>query len=138
MTSIKDAYEAISYPPYVHPLTDPARLAAIGRLLGLHVADPDRAAVLDIGCGSAINLLAMAERFPDSQFQGIDFAASEISAGRALATEAGLRNVSLDHADLLEWDSDGRQYDYIIAYGLFSWVPDQVKDRLLHICRQSL
>lgn len=138
MNSIQDAYEQISYPHYVHPLTDPARLAALGRILGLNVAKPDAARVLDIGCGSGTNLLAMAERMPGSQFVGIDFAAPEIESARALAAEAGLENVKFEQADLLTWELGDEKYDYIIAYGLFSWVPDEVKDRLFQACHECL
>lgn len=138
MNAIQDEYEQVSYPHYVHPLTDPARLAALGRILGFQVAQPAAARVLDIGCGSGSNLLAMAERLSNSRFRGIDFAATEIAAGRELAAEAGLQNVEFEQADLLTWESHGTRYDYIIAYGLFSWVPDEVKDRLFQVCRECL
>jgi len=138
MSSIQDQYEQVSYPHYVHPLTNPARLAALGRILGLRPADPTKCQVLDVGCSSGSNLLAMAARFPHSQFDGIDFAAPEIAAGQALAAESGLRNVTLQQADLLTWKATGPRYDYIIAYGMFSWVSDEVKDRLLQICRECL
>jgi len=138
MSSIQNQYEQISYPQYVHPLTDPARLAALGRLLGLSPAPPNHARVLDIGCGSGGNLLAMAARLPGSSFLGIDFAATEIVTGQELAAEAGLQNVVLQQADLLNWQSNGERYDYIIAYGVFSWVADEVKDRLFQICRETL
>jgi len=138
MSSIQEQYEAVSYPHYVHPLTDPARLAALGRLLGLNPAPPNQARVLDLGCGSGSNLLAMAARLPGASFHGIDFIASEIAAGQTLAAEADLTNVQLQQADLLRWQPDGERYDYIIAYGMFSWVADEVKDRLFEICRQCL
>jgi SAM-dependent methyltransferase len=138
MSAIQQAYEQTSYPHYVHPLTDPARLAAIGRILGLPVALPNAARVLDIGCGSGTNLLAMAERMPGSHFLGIDFVAAEIEAAQSLAADAELKNVRFEQADLLDWQSHGAKFDYIIAYGLFSWVPDEVKDRLLQLCRDCL
>ncbi|MCO6046132.1 class I SAM-dependent methyltransferase [Aeoliella sp. ICT_H6.2] len=82
--------------------------------------------------------MVMAERFASSQFLGIDFAANEIASAQALAKEVGLKNVAFEQADLLNWDPDGEQYDYIIAYGLFSWVPDEVKERLFQVCRECL
>ena len=77
-------------------------------------------------------------RLPGSQFLGIDFVGAEIEAGQALAAEAGLENAKFEQADLLSWQPGDEKYDYIIAYGLFSWVPDQVKDRLFQVCRECL
>lgn len=29
-------------------------------------------------------------------------------------------------------------FDYIIVHGIYSWVPDNVKDKILEICRENL
>ena len=54
MSTIREAYESRPYPHYVHHLADPARLAAVGRILGVPAADPRAARVLDLGCGSGL------------------------------------------------------------------------------------
>ncbi len=138
MSSIQEEYETLPYPHYVHPLSDPARSAVLGRLFGLRPADPRQARVLELGCGSGSNLLAMAARFPGSQFLGLDFSAPDIAAAQAVATEAGLTNIEFQQADLLTWSPPPERSDYVIAYGLFSWVPDAVKERVLQIVRASL
>lgn len=139
MSSIKEQYEGLPYPHYVHPASDPAHLAAIAQILGLEAVDPAACRVLDIGCGAGTNLLAMAARMPGSYFLGLDFSAPDIASAQAVAAEAGLRNVEFRHADLMAWDPDGMApFDYIIAYGFFSWVPDEVKDRLLRVIRENL
>ena len=142
VTSIQQDYESIAYPHYVHPLADTARLAALGAILGLGgAAPPGQARVLDIGCGSGTHLLALAARSPGSQFVGIDFSGPDIVAAQALAEQAGLRNVRFEQADLLTWQppaSADDRFDYVIAYGFFSWVPDEVKARLLQVIAQSL
>ena len=38
----------------------------------------------------------------------------------------GLKNITLHAADLQTWQDD-HTYDYIIAHGLFSWVPEAVR-----------
>ena len=138
MTNVQAGYETTPYPHYVHPLTDPARLAALGRIFGMHPTAPDAASVLEIGCGAGSNLLAMAARLPGSRFLGLDFAGPDIVSGTALAAEAGLSNVELRQQDLLTWQPAGARFDYIIAWGVFSWVPNAVKDRLLALCRECL
>ena len=138
MNTTQASYEKIAYPHYVHPLTDPARLAALGRIFGMRPADPGAARVLEIGCGAGSNLLAMAARLPGSRFLGLDFAGPDIAAGCALAAEAGLDNVEFRQQDLLTWQPGEARFDYIVAWGVFSWVPREVKDRLLAVCRECL
>ena len=138
MNAVQESFESLSYPYYVHPLTHPSRLAAVGTVLGFAPVAPQQARILDIGCGSASSLLAMAERLPQGQLVGIDFSAPDILSAQKLAGEAGLTNVSLQQADLLTWNPSGAKFDYIIAYGLFSWVPDEVKDRLLSLISECL
>jgi len=138
LNAIQEQYESLPYPHYVHPLSDPARLAALGRILGLKPANPEAARVLDVGCGAGSNLLAMAARLPGSQFIGLDFSAPDIASAKAAAEEAGLANVAFRHTDLLAWRPGDAKFDYIIAYGFFSWVPDEVKDRLLQVIRECL
>ncbi|KAJ3298180.1 hypothetical protein HK104_011030 [Borealophlyctis nickersoniae] len=55
---------------------------------------------IDIGCGHAHALLALAERYPTSQFTGLDLSASAIASATAAATEKGLSNVRFVVADV--------------------------------------
>ena len=75
----------------------------------------------------------MAAQMPECQFTGIDFSGPDIASAQEMAREAGLTNVELQQADLMNWDPRGAKFDFIIAYGFFSWVPDEVKDRLLQL-----
>lgn len=138
MNAVQESYEALPYPHCVHPLSHPARLAAVGKVLGYPAADAARARVLDIGCGSASSLLAMAARMPDCQFTGIDFSGPDIASAQETAREAGLTNVEFQQADLMDWNPRDAKFDFIIAYGFFSWVPDEVKDRLLQLIAECL
>lgn len=138
MSSLQEQYSFVRYPHYVHALTDPARLAAIGRILGLTPPGLSCARVLEIGCSAGANLLAMAARMPGNQYVGVDFSAPDIADAQAIVTEAGLANVQFVQADLIAWDPGPQPFDYIIAHGFYSWVPDEVKDRLLQIIATSL
>ena len=124
--------------PTVHSNTSPDRLSVIGRLLGLSAAAPAACRVLDLGCGQGTDIIVKAAQFPNSHFTGVDFSSPDINTARRLAAEAGVRNVEFHQADLLQWKPDGPPFDYIIAYGLFSWVPDDVKERLLEITAKCL
>jgi hypothetical protein len=50
----------------------------------------------------------------------------------------GLPNMKLQSRDIRELDSDLGQFDYIIAHGVYSWVPPAVQDRILGICQENL
>lgn len=137
MDPIRAAYQDTRYPAYVHPRTHPARVAAAAALFGQKPAAPERMRVLEIGCGSGANLLAMASSLPEAEFWGMDFSAPDIASALATAREAGLANVGFEVADLMTWVPSG-SFDYILAYGLFSWVPDEVKDRLFAVIASAL
>lgn len=122
--------QAPAYPAMSHPTADPAVNAVAARLVGLDVVDPSRARVLEIGCASGHHLLPLAERWPEAEFTGVDRDANAIALARELASEAGLANVDLIAANFEGWTGWG-SYDFIIAHGFFSWVPDEVKLALL-------
>jgi SAM-dependent methyltransferase/methyltransferase-like protein len=131
-------YDDIPYPLLTHSSTHPDRLAVAGRLMGLQPASPDACSVLDLGCGSGANLIAMAELLPGSSFLGVDYAARQIAEGQAIAGVLGLQNVDLRFADVMEMPDHAGDFDYIIAHGFYSWVPDRVREKALRLIKASL
>ncbi|MGH7995884.1 MAG: methyltransferase regulatory domain-containing protein [Opitutaceae bacterium] len=126
-------YDRVAYPSMAHPQTFHESLAVKGHLRGLAVAPPDRARVLELGCGDGFNLAAMATVYPRSAFTGIDYAAGAVARGRAMLAEVGLRQVRLEAADIRDLTAlePLGDFDYIIAHGVYSWVPADVRDALL-------
>lgn len=94
--------------------------------------------VLELGCGSGANLIPMAMQLPGSQFLGVDLASSAIQTGQQLIVELGLSNIQLRHGDLLEFSDKSAPYDYILAHGLYSWVPPAAQERILEIVESCL
>ena len=94
--------------------------------------------VLELGCGAGGNLLPMAYTLPDSHFTGIDLSTHAISTGQETAAELQLENLTLTHQDILDFDPTGQTFDYIIAYGVYSWIPSIAQEKILGICRQCL
>jgi SAM-dependent methyltransferase len=128
----------VAYPGYTHPQTHPDRLAVIGSLFGLDPAPITRCQVLELGCGNGTNLAPMAWALPNSEFVGIDLAGVPIRQGQQRVRDLGLENLRLVHGDLAAIDSKWGQFDYILAHGIYSWVPADVRTRLLEVCRQRL
>jgi methyltransferase-like protein/SAM-dependent methyltransferase len=132
-------YDEVLYPSGTLPQTHPNRLATVAYLRGLRPAPIDRCRVLELACGTAANLIPMAFHLPGSEFVGLDLAKRPIAAGRSFVTELGLPNVTLHPMDLREAQAEqlGR-FDFIIAHGVYSWVPLPVRERILSICQEML
>ena len=135
---IHELYESRIYPAMSHPLSDPAVSAVSARLSGLDVPHPRNARVLEIGCCSGHNLLPLAQRWPESFFTGIDLSARSIEKAQDRAITSGIRNVAFFSGDLREFTPLDGPFDFIIAHGFLSWVPDDVKIFLFTFCRQHL
>src|SRR5260221_7836775 len=138
MQNPPSSYDEVLYPSYTHSQTHPERLAVIGALLGLEPALPTRCRVLELGCGNGSNLVPMAWGLPRSEFVGIDLAGRPIAQGQSMVRELRLANVRLVHGNLTEITGEWGKFDYIIAHGLYSWVPPEVARQLLVICRTLL
>ncbi len=138
MKNSQTSYDLIRYPSYTHPQTYPDRLAVIGKLFGLEPASVHRCRVLELGCGNGANLIPMAWSLPRSEFVGIDLAAEPVADGNQMLQGLGLTNIRLVAGSVTEVNSDWGSFDYIIAHGLYSWVPPQVRERILSICQTNL
>ncbi len=122
------AYDALAYGGGTHPDTSPNRLAGMARLLGVAAPPPATARVLDLGCGAGRNLIPLAWYWPQARFVGVDLAQTPIDEGNAAIRTLGLDNIELRQGDVTQLDAAriGR-FDYVIAHGLFSWVPQPVR-----------
>ena len=137
-SSTRDQYDEVPYPSYTHKQTHPDRLAVIASLLGLQPAPVDRCRVLELGCGDGSNLVPMAMSLPHSEFVGVDRAAHPVEAGNEILTSLGLKNIRIKQRDVLKLSPELGKFDYIIAHGLYAWVPDNVKEKILSVCRSHL
>lgn len=132
------SYDQVPYPGLSHSHTHPDCLATLGRLLGLQTAPVEKCRVLELGCATGSNVIPMASSLPGSDFTGIDISARQIAAGQKWIDDLGLKNINLRQMDILEITPELGKFDYIIAHGVFSWVPEPVQEKLLAICRQNL
>ncbi len=135
----KFSYDEVSYPGLILPNTHPDRIAAIAKLYGMNPAQPEKCRVLELGCGDGTNLNWLAYNLSDSEFIGIDLAHNHIHEANKNAEELLLQNVRFYQEDVLEITKDSfGTFDYIIAHGLFSWVPEFVREKILKIYDELL
>ncbi len=131
-------YDLVPYSGAVFPQTHPRRLAVIATLFGMKPAPHSRCRVLEIAAGDGGNLIAMAEAAPESEFLGIDLAEETVARGNQRIRDLGLTNVQLQAMDLLQLPENLGAFDYIVAHGLYSWVPEPVRAGLMAAIRKLL
>lgn len=133
-------YDDVPYPSGAFDQTHPRRLATVASLFGLSAPPIASARVLELGCASGGNLLPMALELPGASFLGVDLSARQVAEGQRWIERLGLDNIHLAHGDILhlerldQLDLAPGSFDYIIAHGVFSWVPEPVQERLLERC----
>ena len=133
-----NVYDRVSYPTSAHTSSHPDRLAVMATLFGLTPVPVERCRVLELGCNDGWNLIPMAYGLPQSEFAGVDLAELPIARGRVTIAELGMRNIRLERANLLDFPPELGDFDYIIAHGIYSWVPEPVRDKLLAVVRAHL
>jgi methyltransferase-like protein/SAM-dependent methyltransferase len=131
-------YDDMPYDSHPFAQTHPDRLATVATLFGLNPPRLERCRVLELGCAAGGNLIPMALSLPRATFLGIDLSHRQVADGRATVQALGLKNVSLQHLSILDVGANWGPYDYIICHGVYSWVPPEVQDKILTICRQNL
>lgn len=131
-------YDELPYDRLPLPETEPDFLASLARLHGLEVADARLSRVLELGCAQGGNLIPMAARYPASEFVGIDLSRGQVEEGQAFIERTGLANIRLLHGDIAALPDDLGEFDFIIAHGVYSWVPEFVREELLAACHRLL
>ena len=136
--TIRKSYDDEPYPELPYFQSHPDRLATLATILGLQPVPVTNCRVLELGCARGANIIPMAYGLPNSSFVGIDFSAKQIKSGQIAITSLGLQNIKLVQADILSLADDIGVFDYIIAHGVYSWVPEAVREKLMAICKGNL
>lgn len=138
ISDIKNSYDDLMYESGAFPQTAINNLEARARMMGLKPAAAGNAKVLELGCSMGGNIITQALYYPDAEFVGIDLSGRQVAQGNAIIEKMGLKNVRLEEKDILTIDESFGKFDYIIVHGIWSWVPDAVKDKIFSICRNNL
>lgn len=135
---MSNPYNQLDYPGQLRIQAHPRRLETIARLHGLTSAPAATCRVLELGCGDGLHLIAIGAELPETRCVGFDLAESGIRIGNEIIARLGLTNVSLHQGDLMALGEEQGQFDYIVAHGLYSWVPQPVRDGILALCGRLL
>lgn len=131
-------YKELGYKSYPFPFTTPAYLEAYGTLVGLNTPPAKTARVLELGATYGGNIISQAMHNPEATFVGIELSQDQVEKGNKIISDAKLDNVSLLQGDILNFDESLGNFDYIIAHGFYSWISDEMKDKLLDIISHHL
>ena len=133
-------YDTIAYPSSIFEQTHPARLRIIARMHGVTAPPVETARVLEIGGGDGLNVLALAAAYPNAILHSFDLAATAVERGRELLAETGLPNVEVVVGDIMTAQSQyaAGSFDYIIAHGVYAWVPEEVRAATMALIAHAL
>lgn len=132
-------YDATPYQSYAYGASHPSRLAVVASLFGLQAVALETAQVLEIGCASGGNLLPMAASLPGARFVGLDYSPVQIDLALKAKAELGLTNIEFHCVDLrCAYTLGLGTFDYVIAHGIYSWLPPDAQAALLALCQDSL
>ena len=94
--------------------------------------------MLEVGCSDGSNLIPMAVSLPAARFVGCDLSPRALDAGRRTISALGLMNVTLVEGDLAAVSPAHGAFDFIVAHGVYSWVPPPVRDALFALASGRL
>lgn len=133
------SYDTMPYPSKFFLQTHPDRLATIGTFYGMEPPPIETCRLLELGCGNGSNLIAHAYNLPRARFIGVDLSEGHIDYATRSAQKLKIGNVEFRRADVLDMTAEEYgEFDYIIAHGLFSWVPEEVRAKTLALYREML
>lgn len=130
-------YDRLPYGSRPVPYAHPDVLYIRARRAGIDAVHPTEARVLELGCAEGGHIVPMAARMPGASFTGVDASHVQIELATELRDRLGLENLELVHADVREY-TPASALDYVICHGVFSWVDDAARDRILELIGQSL
>ncbi len=128
----------IPYESYPFPQSHPDRLATLAILFGMKPQSINDCRVLELGCASGGNIIPMAYDLPHSKFVGVEISEQYVADARQAIEDLKMENIEIKHQNVLNLDKDLGTFDYIIAHGLYSYVPDHIREKLLQIIQDCL
>jgi 2-polyprenyl-3-methyl-5-hydroxy-6-metoxy-1,4-benzoquinol methylase len=135
---VRNPYDEVTYDSPPHSETRPENLYHVASLFGFDAVDFVSARVLELGCAAGSNIIPLAVQYPKATFVGIDYSQKQIEIGKQHIDNLQLNNIRLDCASIVDMGPEYGKFDYIIAHGVYSWVPDDVRDHVLRVCKQQL
>ncbi|WP_395014728.1 class I SAM-dependent methyltransferase [Dongia sp.] len=102
-------------------------------------ARADGFAWCELGCGPGMAPIIFAATHPEGEFHGIDAMPDHIARGEAVASRAGIGNLTLHALDFeTACGRDLPQFDYITAHGVYAWIDETAAASLRRFIERHL
>jgi len=85
---------------------------------------PPGSTVLEAGCGVGAQTVTLAARSPEARITSVDISDESVAAARARVREAGLANVELRQADMLDPPFEAGSFDHLFVCFFLEHVPE--------------
>lgn len=118
----------------------PAMLSMAARLNGCRSDAENRAfRYCELGCGNGLTANVLAAAYPESEFFAVDFIPQHIETARAVASAAGLENITFEAFDFgTVLASDIEPFDFVTVHGVLSWIDRLTQDQLIETVSKIL
>ncbi|MGE3320160.1 MAG: methyltransferase regulatory domain-containing protein [Candidatus Berkiella sp.] len=136
--SIAFSYDITEYESRSYAQTHPDHLYTLAKLFGLQPTEFAHARILELGCASGGNIIPLACQAPSAYIVGVDLSAVQIQRAARTIKELKLTNIEVFHLSIEDISEAFGQFDYIICHGIYSWVPESVREKILVICQRHL
>ena len=103
-------------------LEDQAR--TLEELLHADTGFPDGSLVLEAGCGTGAQTVALARRSPGARITAVDVSAASLAQAQARVSAAGVGNVEFRQADLLALPFAPASFDHVFLCFVLEHLPD--------------
>ncbi|MGE3319814.1 MAG: methyltransferase regulatory domain-containing protein [Candidatus Berkiella sp.] len=133
-----DEYNKAPYQSFPFSHTHPTHLFTLAKLFGLKPKPVENARILELGCASGGNLIPIAYHFPTSECLGIDISDKQIDDGIAQIMDLNISNITLRCQSILDFGIQEGKFDYIICHGVYSWVDNEARQKIMQICHDNL
>lgn len=131
-------YDEFPYYGYPFDYTRPENLKSVGRLFNIKAPKLEKARILELGCSDGGNIFRFADEYPKSYTLGVDLSKTQIDLAQKTLKETGLKNIEFKHMSITDLDESYGKFDYIICHGVFSWVPEFVRDGIFEVSKKLL
>ena len=95
---------------------------------------------LELGCGSATTLIALAACYPQAEFLGVDFMPEHVARARIMIEAAELPNIRVEEASFADLAAapPPEKYDFAAAHGVWTWVAPEVRAEIVTLLNRWL
>lgn len=131
-------YDKVPYQSFPFSYVYPPHLKALAKVFGIEAPKIETARVLELGSSSGNNIIPFASFYPNSECIAIDLSTEEIEEGHLFLKKFPLKNLDLKVANILDVDESWGKFDYILCHGIWSWVPEIVRQKIFDISKHNL